>query len=114
MRIDEVLRASDINLALRGDDKTAVVEEVLSQLRGDDRVTNWEALRDAVIERDAAAIEHLEKLAKDDATDPLVTAYLGDLFRLVEKIVNRQHRAEREFGSRTDRPELLKLVNLPQ
>lgn len=57
MRIDEVLRASDINLALRGDDKTAVVEEVLSQLRGDDRVTNWEALRDAVIERDAAAID---------------------------------------------------------
>jgi PTS system fructose-specific IIA component len=47
-----------VNLSLRADAKTAAVEEVLSALRGDERVTNWEELRKVVVERDAPAIEH--------------------------------------------------------
>ena len=58
MTIDEILHPADVNLALRADAKTAAVEEVLGQLRGDSRVTNWEELRNVVIERDAPAIEH--------------------------------------------------------
>jgi mannitol/fructose-specific phosphotransferase system IIA component (Ntr-type) len=58
MTIDEILHPADVSLALRADAKTAAVEEVLSQLRGDTRVTNWEELRNAIIARDAPAIEH--------------------------------------------------------
>ncbi len=58
MTIDEILLRADVNLSLRADAKTAAVEEVLGQLRGDARVTNWEELRNVVIERDAPAIEH--------------------------------------------------------
>jgi mannitol/fructose-specific phosphotransferase system IIA component (Ntr-type) len=58
MTIEEVLRPEDVNLALRADGKTAAIEEVLGSLRGDERVANWEELRNAVIERDAPAIEH--------------------------------------------------------
>jgi mannitol/fructose-specific phosphotransferase system IIA component (Ntr-type) len=57
MTIQEILHPSDVNLSLRADGKTAAIEEVLGSLRGDVRVTNWEELRGAVIERDAPAIE---------------------------------------------------------
>jgi mannitol/fructose-specific phosphotransferase system IIA component (Ntr-type) len=58
MTIDSILHPADVNLSLRADAKTAAIEEVLGQLRGDVRVTNWEDLRKAIIERDAPAIEH--------------------------------------------------------
>ncbi|HVE16702.1 MAG TPA: PTS sugar transporter subunit IIA, partial [Chthoniobacterales bacterium] len=58
MTIDEILKPADVNLALRADTKSAAVEEVLAQLRGDARVANWEELRRVVLERDAPAIEH--------------------------------------------------------
>jgi mannitol/fructose-specific phosphotransferase system IIA component (Ntr-type) len=58
MTIDEILHPADVNLSLKADAKTAAIEEVLGQLRGDERVTNWEELRNAVIARDAPAIEH--------------------------------------------------------
>lgn len=58
MTISEVLRPADVNLALRADEKTAAIEEVLTSLRGDERVANWEGFRNAVIERDAPAIDH--------------------------------------------------------
>lgn len=58
MTIDEILHSSDVNLSLRADGKSAAVEELLGSLRGDERVTNWEELRKAVVERDAPAIEH--------------------------------------------------------
>ncbi len=40
------------------------------------------ALRARAAGDDAAAIAHLDALAKEDTTDPLVTTYLGDLLRL--------------------------------
>ena len=40
------------------------------------------ALRARAAGDEAGAIAHLEALARDDATDPLVTAYLGDLLRI--------------------------------
>ncbi len=40
------------------------------------------AMRARAAGDEAAAIGHLEALASEDASDPLVTAYLGDLFRL--------------------------------
>ncbi|MBX3207876.1 MAG: tetratricopeptide repeat protein [Labilithrix sp.] len=40
------------------------------------------ALRARAAGDEAAAVAHLEALAKDDAADPLVNAYLGDLLRL--------------------------------
>lgn len=57
MTIDEILHPGDVALDLRARDKAAAIEEVLGQVRGDDRVTNWERLRAAVIERDAPAME---------------------------------------------------------
>lgn len=58
MTIDEILHAGDVSLSLRADGKTAAIEEMLGHLRGDARVGNWEELRNAVISRDAPAIEH--------------------------------------------------------
>ena len=58
MTIDEILHSTDVSLALRADEKNAAIEEVLSLLRGDERVSNWEELRNAVIARDAPPIEH--------------------------------------------------------
>lgn len=57
MTIDEILFPADVNLALRAGDKSAALEEILGQVRGDARVGHWERLRAAVIERDAPAIE---------------------------------------------------------
>ncbi len=58
MTIDEILHPSDVSLALRARDKAAAIEEVLGQVRGEERVGNWERLRAAVLARDAPAIEH--------------------------------------------------------
>jgi fructose PTS system EIIBC or EIIC component len=58
MTIHEILHPADVNLSLRADAKNAAIEEVLGSLRGDVRVTNWEELRNVVVERDAPAIEH--------------------------------------------------------
>jgi hypothetical protein len=43
------------------------------------------ALRARAAGDDAAAIAHLERLAGDEPSDPLVTAYLGDLLRLADR-----------------------------
>lgn len=57
MTIDEILRPEDVKLSLRSQDKAGAVDEVLTQLRGDERVKNWEVLREAIIERDAPALD---------------------------------------------------------
>ncbi|HEY8900354.1 MAG TPA: PTS sugar transporter subunit IIA [Chthoniobacterales bacterium] len=57
MTIDQILGPADVILTLRASDKAAAIEEVLAQVRGDDRVVSWERLRAAVIERDAPALE---------------------------------------------------------
>jgi hypothetical protein len=66
----------------------AALEE-LAAGAGDPGVRRTLAMACAVRARadgdDAAAIAHLETLAKEDAKDPLVTAYLGDLLRLTGK-----------------------------
>jgi PTS system fructose-specific IIC component len=56
MTLDEILLPEDVNLALRATDKRGAIEEVLVKLNGDPRVKDWQALADAVIERDAPAI----------------------------------------------------------
>lgn len=55
--ISEILSPEHVNLALAAKDKAAAVEEVLAKLNGDSKVTNWLELRDAVISRDAPALE---------------------------------------------------------
>ncbi len=56
MDIQEILLASDVNLALKPTDKRAAVTELLGKLRGDARVKDWDALGAAVLQRDATAI----------------------------------------------------------
>ncbi len=56
MTLDEILLPEDVNLALRATDKRGAIEEVLVKLNGDPRVKDWQALANAVIERDAPAI----------------------------------------------------------
>ncbi len=56
MNIDEILLASDVNLALKTQDKQEAILDLLGKLRGDDRVKDWDALSRAVLDRDAAAI----------------------------------------------------------
>ena len=54
--IGEILLPEHVNLSLSATEKAAGVEEVLSKLNGDPRVTDFAAFRVAVIGRDAAAI----------------------------------------------------------
>lgn len=54
--ISEILQPAHVNLALAARDQGAAVLEVLGSLRGDARVTDWEALHQAVIERNAPAL----------------------------------------------------------
>lgn len=54
--IAEILHPDDVNLALAATSKAAAIEEVLAKLNGDARVTDWNALRTAVIKRDAPSI----------------------------------------------------------
>ncbi len=56
MDIEEILLASDVNLALKPATKREAVENLLGKLRGDGRVKDWDALGEAVLARDAAAI----------------------------------------------------------
>jgi mannitol/fructose-specific phosphotransferase system IIA component (Ntr-type) len=54
--IPEILLPKTVNLALVSEDQASAVDEVLSKLNGDARVSDWEALRSAVRERNAPAI----------------------------------------------------------
>ncbi len=54
--ISEVLFPDDVNLALAATTKQDAIEEVLAKLNGDPRVSDWEALRTAVLKRDAPSI----------------------------------------------------------
>lgn len=55
--ISEILEAPHVNLTLVAKDQVAAVEEVLGQLNGDSRITDFGALRKAVLERNAPALE---------------------------------------------------------
>ncbi|MDD5200365.1 MAG: PTS sugar transporter subunit IIA [Terrimicrobiaceae bacterium] len=57
MTIEEILHPADVISSLRAGDKPAAIDEVLTQVRGDARVANWERLRAVIIGRDAPAIE---------------------------------------------------------
>jgi mannitol/fructose-specific phosphotransferase system IIA component (Ntr-type) len=54
--ISEILTPAQINLALTSRDQAAGVDEVVSKLNGDPRVTDWPALREAVRARNAPAL----------------------------------------------------------
>jgi mannitol/fructose-specific phosphotransferase system IIA component (Ntr-type) len=54
--ISEILTPSHVNLALAARDQAEGVQEVLSKLNGDPRILDWEALRQAITERNAPAI----------------------------------------------------------
>lgn len=54
--ISEILKPGDVKLPLHALEKAAAVDELLESLRGDERITDWDALRQAVIARDAAGI----------------------------------------------------------
>jgi len=54
--ISDILLPSQINLALFGKDQAAGIDEVLSKLNGDPRVSDWRALSQAVTERNAPAL----------------------------------------------------------
>lgn len=54
--IGEILQVEHIILAVSAQDKAGVIEEVLSKLNGDMRVTSFSDLTEAVHQRDAAAI----------------------------------------------------------
>lgn len=54
---------------------------------------------------EAAAIAHLEALATNDAADPLVGAYLGDLFRLGDERASAARIAIASAEALTDDPE---------
>lgn len=54
--ISEILTSSHINLALSAGDQVGGVTEVLSKLKGDPRVLDWDTLAKAVIGRNAPAI----------------------------------------------------------
>ena len=54
--LSQILLPEHINLHLEAADKNAAVDELLFPLRGDIRIGEWDALRAAVLERDAPAI----------------------------------------------------------
>ena len=54
--ISEILLPEHINLDLHAPDSRTAVEELLFPLRGDIRISDWDALREAILERDAPAI----------------------------------------------------------
>ena len=55
--ISEVLEPPHVNLTLVAKDQEAAVEEVLTKLNGDPRITDFSALRKAVFDRNAPALE---------------------------------------------------------
>ncbi|MFM8365735.1 MAG: PTS sugar transporter subunit IIA [Verrucomicrobiota bacterium] len=54
--ISEILLPEHINLDLNASDSRTAVEELLFPLRGDFRISDWDALRASILERDAPAI----------------------------------------------------------
>jgi len=56
MQLEDILKPNDVHLALASSDCTTAVEEVLAQLNGDERVGDWEALRNAVTGHDPAIL----------------------------------------------------------
>jgi mannitol/fructose-specific phosphotransferase system IIA component (Ntr-type) len=54
--IRQILQPGHVNLSLNGTTQAGVIEEVLTSLRGDLRIHQWDSLRAAVIERDAPAV----------------------------------------------------------
>ena len=54
--ISDILTSSHINLALAAHDQAEGVQEVLSRLNGDPRVTDWDSLAQTVTGRNAPAI----------------------------------------------------------
>lgn len=55
--IGDILQPDHVNLALAAETQLEAVEEVLSKLNGDARVRDFAVLRDAVLVRNAPAIE---------------------------------------------------------
>jgi mannitol/fructose-specific phosphotransferase system IIA component (Ntr-type) len=54
--ISEILLPEHINLHLDASDSRSAVEELLFPLRGDIRIADWDAIRAAILERDAPSI----------------------------------------------------------
>jgi mannitol/fructose-specific phosphotransferase system IIA component (Ntr-type) len=54
--IRQILQPGHVNLFLSAMEQPSAVEEVLTSLRGDIRVLDWNALRVAVVQRNAPAI----------------------------------------------------------
>ncbi|MEI6494063.1 MAG: PTS sugar transporter subunit IIA [Verrucomicrobiota bacterium] len=54
--ISEILTPAHINLALAARDQAEGVQEVLANLNGDPRISDWDDLKQAITERNAPAI----------------------------------------------------------
>ena len=55
--IDEILHPGHVNLALAAESLPAAVDEILSSMRGDARIPDWDALRDAVAGHEAPLLD---------------------------------------------------------
>ena len=55
--ISEILMPASVNLDLSSSTLPAAVEELLASLRGDTRVSDWEALRSSVVSQSAPSLE---------------------------------------------------------
>lgn len=53
--ISEILLPNHVNLALTSKNQSAGVEEILLRMKGDPRISDWETLRQAVVQRNAPA-----------------------------------------------------------
>lgn len=58
IRISNVLKVAQVDLALEATTKEEAVARVLAMFRGDARVAEFDSLKNAVEQRSAAAIEH--------------------------------------------------------
>jgi mannitol/fructose-specific phosphotransferase system IIA component (Ntr-type) len=54
--LSQILLPEHINLQLDAHDQNSAIEELLFPFRGDIRIADWEALRTAILERDAPAL----------------------------------------------------------
>lgn len=55
--IRQILQPGHVNLALSSTEMGTAVEEVLASLSGDIRILQWNTLKDAILERNAPAID---------------------------------------------------------
>jgi PTS system fructose-specific IIC component len=55
--IRQILHPGHVNLSLSSHEMGTAVEEVLASLSGDIRILQWNALKDAILQRNAPAIE---------------------------------------------------------